>query len=136
MKLKRRKLKKVKTKEIPPQEIKISKLKRRTLVSSNWQEQEEYQNYPLKICSWEDEGGVTRTTYYVHCIKHQKQIALEVCIKGIFNFTPRSKFCRKCFSLPKKIDFPDVFLKTPKENRIPEAMMYLTEAQKKQNDLE
>ncbi len=135
MKLKKRRLKRTKLKIIP-QEIKISKLKRRTLVSSNWQEQEEYKNYPLKTCTWEDEGGVTRTVYYIYCNKQQRQISLEVCIKGIFYFNSHSKFCRKCFDLPKKIDFPDVFLNTPKETRLPEATMYLTEAQKKKNDLE
>jgi len=95
-----------------------------------WWEQKKYSNYPIKIYSWEDEGGVTRESFCVACPRYGRIMAVELCIKGMFYFDPKNKDCKRCWKLPPGVDYPPVFKNTPKENKVPEALKVLTETQR------
>jgi len=110
----------------PEKEAKLTMLRRRP-----WWEFPEYQHYPLKIEKWEDEGGVERTFFYVKCLKYERLISLDICIKGIFYFDPKDRNCKKCWKLPPKKDYPPPFLEGGKENKVPEALQILTERKTK-----
>ncbi len=100
-----------------------------------WWEQNIYKNYPLHADRWEDDGGVTQETKYVRCKRYERLIPLELCMKGIFYFDPKNRDCKNCWKLPKGVDYPRVFKNTPKENKMPEALMVLSEAKQKQTKI-
>ncbi len=60
---------------------------------------------------------------------------MELCIKGIFYFDPKNKDCKRCWKLPHGADYPPVFKNTPKENKVPEALMVLSETQRNRSGM-
>lgn len=95
-----------------------------------WYKKEEYQNYPIVFLNWED-SGVNHETNYIYCKKHGRQIGLEVCMKGIYYFNPKSKDCKLCWRLESGVPYPPEFLNAQKKNVVPEALMVLTAPQQK-----
>ncbi len=96
-----------------------------TLRKRPWWELPDYKQFPLVVDKREDDGGITKTTYWVRCPKHERLTLLEICIKGIFYFDPKDRACKKCWKLPPKKNYPPPFQNVIKETRIPEAMQIL-----------
>ncbi len=90
-----------------------------------WWELPDYKSFPLVVDKREDDGGITKTTYWVKCPKHERLTLLEICIKGIFYFDPKDRACKKCWKLPPKKNYPPPFQNVIKETRVPEAMQIL-----------
>jgi hypothetical protein len=94
-----------------------------------------FPNFPVQTIKYENDEIVGEMTI-VWCSKNKDSrsgdcIPLDVCKRSVLRFDSKSRDCKRCFGLKKHQFFPKEFLEAKKESNIPQALMVISEREKR-----